>query len=196
MILKLTPNTHPILHEKIKKCSYNLNRQELSKILIDSMIHHNGVGLSANQIGISERVFVMIRDIEFNEIIVCFNPQIIKTYKEEVEMEEGCLSYPDLYLNISRPKKIIVKYEDVDKKTHKLKLDGLAARVFLHEYDHMQGINFTDLQTYHYGLFPIDIVFNELASLVTGGFASIVCVWFGSVPGGFINLTSAQTAAY
>ena len=147
MILKLTPNTHPILHEKIKKCSYNLNRQELSKILIDSMIHHNGVGLSANQIGISERVFVMIRDIEFNEIIVCFNPQIIKTYKEEVEMEEGCLSYPDLYLNISRPKKIIVKYEDVDKKTHKLKLDGFAARVFLHEYDHMEGDNFTLLQS-------------------------------------------------
>ena len=110
------------------------------------MIHHNGVGLSANQIGISERVFVMIRDIEFNEIIVCFNPQIIKTYKEEVEMEEGCLSYPDLYLNISRPKKIIVKYEDVDKNTHKLKLDGLASRIFQHEYDHIEGDNFTLLQ--------------------------------------------------
>ena len=110
------------------------------------MIHHKGVGLSANQIGISERVFVMIRDIELNEIIVCFNPQIIKKYKEEVEMEEGCLSYPDLYLNISRPKKIIVKYEDVDKNTHKLKLDGLASRIFQHEYDHIEGDNFTLLQ--------------------------------------------------
>ena len=145
MIKELIKSENSLLHRRIDSCSYNLNRQELSKILIDSMIHHNGVGLSANQIGISERVFVMIRDIEFNEIIVCFNPQIIKKYKEEVEMEEGCLSYPDLYLNISRPKKIIVKYEDVDKKTHKLKLDGFAARVFLHEYDHMQGINFTDL---------------------------------------------------
>ena len=145
MIKELIKSENSLLHRRIDSCSYNLNRQELSKILIDSMIHHNGVGLSANQIGISERVFVMIRDIELNEIIVCFNPQIIKKYKEEVEMEEGCLSYPDLYLNISRPKKIIVKYEDVDKKTHKLKLDGLAARVFLHEYDHMQGINFTDL---------------------------------------------------
>ena len=145
MIKELIKSENSLLHRRIDSCSYNLNRQELSKILIDSMIHHNGVGLSANQIGISERVFVMIRDIEFNEIIVCFNPRIIKTYKEEVEMEEGCLSYPDLYLNISRPKKIIVKYEDVDKKTHKLKLDGFAARVFLHEYDHMQGINFTDL---------------------------------------------------
>jgi len=147
MIKELIKSENSLLHRRIDSCSYNLNRQELSKILIDSMIHHNGVGLSANQIGISERVFVMIRDIEFNEIIVCFNPRIIKTYKEEVEMEEGCLSYPDLYLNISRPKKIIVKYEDVDKKTHKLKLDGLASRIFQHEYDHMEGDNFTLLQS-------------------------------------------------
>ena len=147
MIKELIKSENSLLHRRIDSCSYNLNRHELSKILIDSMIHHNGVGLSANQIGISERVFVMIRDIEFNEIIVCFNPQIIKTYKEEVEMEEGCLSYPDLYLNISRPKKIIVKYEDVDKKTHKLKLDGLASRIFQHEYDHMEGDNFTLLQS-------------------------------------------------
>lgn len=146
MIKELIESENSLLHHRIDSCSYNLNRQELSRILIDNMIHHKGVGLSANQIGISERVFVMIRDIELNEIIVCFNPQIIKKYKEEVEMEEGCLSYPDLYLNISRPKKIIVKYEDVDKNTHKLKLDGLASRIFQHEYDHIEGDNFTLLQ--------------------------------------------------
>ena len=146
MIKELIESENSLLHRRIDSCSYNLNRQELSRILIDNMIHHKGVGLSANQIGISERVFVMIRDIEFNEIIVCFNPRIIKTYKEEVEMEEGCLSYPDLYLNISRPKKIIVKYEDVDKNTHKLKLDGLASRIFQHEYDHIEGDNFTLLR--------------------------------------------------
>ena len=147
MIKELIESENSLLHHRIDSCSYNLNRQELSRILIDNMIHHKGVGLSANQIGISERAFAMVRDIEYNEIIVCFNPQIIKTYKEEVEMEEGCLSYPDLYLNISRPKKIIVKYEDVDKKTHKLKLDGLASRIFQHEYDHMEGDNFTLLQS-------------------------------------------------
>ena len=145
MIKELIKSENSLLHRRIDSCSYNLNRQELSKILIDSMIHHNGVGLSANQIGISERVFVMIRDIEFNEIIVCFNPQIIKTYKEEVEMEEGCLSYPNLFLKITRPKKIIVKYEDADKKIHKLKLDELASRIFQHEYDHMEGITYRQL---------------------------------------------------
>ena len=144
MILKLTPNTHPILHEKIKKCSYNLDRVEISKILKDKMIHHKGVGLSANQLGINERVFVMIRDLEYNEILTCFNPRIIKQSRKKVMMEEGCLSYPDLFIEVERSESIVVKYEDKDKVDHKIKLDGFAARVFLHEYDHMQGIDFTD----------------------------------------------------
>ena len=143
MIRELIKSDDPLLHNRIDSCSYNLDRNFLSRTLIESMIHHNGVGLSANQIGISERAFVMIRDIEYNEIIVCFNPRIIKTYSEKIEMEEGCLSYPDLCLNISRPKKIVVKYEDTDKKIHKLKLDGLSARIFLHEYDHLEGIKFS-----------------------------------------------------
>ena len=145
MIRDLIKSEDPLLHKRIDLCSYNLDRQFLSKTLIESMIHHNGLGLSANQIGISERAFAMVRDIEYNDIIVCFNPRIIKSYTEEVEMEEGCLSYPDLFLNITRPKKIIVKYEDVDKKFHKLKLDGLSARIFLHEYDHMEGITYRQL---------------------------------------------------
>ena len=107
------------------------------------MIHYKGIGISANQIGIWERAFAMIRDLEHNEIIVCFNPRITKSYTEEVEMEEGCLSYPDVFLKVKRPDKIVVKYEDVDKKTHKMKLSGLASRVFQHEYDHMEGIDFT-----------------------------------------------------
>ena len=109
------------------------------------MFHHRGVGLSANQIGIQERAFVMISDMETQDTITCFNPRIIKESKEKVVMEEGCLSYPDLILKITRPKKIIVKYEDVDKKIHKLKLDGLSARIFLHEYDHMEGITYRQL---------------------------------------------------
>jgi len=144
MIRDLIKSEDPLLHKRIDSCSYNLDRKFLSRTLIESMIHHNGVGLSANQIGISERAFAMVRDIEYNEIIVCFNPRIIKSYTEEVEMEEGCLSYPDLFLKIKRPDRIVVKYEDEDKKEHKIKLDGLAARVFLHEFDHLEGIVFTE----------------------------------------------------
>ena len=143
MKLQLTPNTHPILHERVKKCSYDLDRPKISKILYENMMLHNGVGLSANQIGINERVFIMIKDLEYNEVITCFNPRIIKRSSKTCVMEEGCLSYPDEFIEVERPESVVVKYEDVDKVDHKIKLEGLAARIFLHEFDHMEGINFT-----------------------------------------------------
>ena len=143
MILKLIPNTHPILHEKMKPCSEDLDRREMSRILKENMVHYEGVGLSANQIGISERVFVMILHMETEEIITCFNPRIIKRYKDCGWFEEGCLSFPDEIINVNRPNRIVVKYEDENKKEHKIKLDGFAARVFQHEYDHLEGIDFT-----------------------------------------------------
>ena len=142
-IKELVDPEHQLFHHRIQSCSYNLDRHHLSRVLVDNMIHHQGIGISANQIGIWERAFAMVRDLENNEVMVCFNPRIIKSYSEEVEMEEGCLSYPELFLKIKRPDKIVVKYEDEDKKTHKIKLQGLASRVFQHEYDHMEGIDFT-----------------------------------------------------
>ena len=146
MILQLTPNTHPILHERVKPCSKDLDRPEMSRILKENMIYYGGVGLSANQIGIGERVFVMMLNMETEETITCFNPRIIKRYDDNVWFEEGCLSFPDEIINVERPDRIIVKYEDEDKKDHKIKLSGMAARVFLHEFDHLEGIVFTQRQ--------------------------------------------------
>ena len=146
MILQLTPNTHPILHEKVKPCSKDLDRPEMSRILKENMIHYEGVGLSANQIGIGERVFIMMLNMETEETITCFNPRIIKRYDDNVWCEEGCLSFPDEIINVERPDRIVVKYEDEDKKDHKIKLSGMAARIFLHEFDHLEGIVFTQRQ--------------------------------------------------
>ena len=146
MILKLIPNTHPILHERVKPCSKNLDRREMSRILKENMMHYEGVGLSANQIGIGERVFIMMLNMETEETITCFNPRIIKRYDDNVWCEEGCLSFPDEIINVKRPDRIVVKYEDEDKKDHKIKLSGMAARVFLHEFDHLEGIVFTERQ--------------------------------------------------
>ena len=143
MLKPLIPSEDSLLHNKIKKCSYDLDRSKLSYTLNENMFHHNGVGLSANQIGINERAFVMMTDIESQETITCFNPKIIKESKNQVVMEEGCLSYPDLFLEISRPDSIIVKYEDEGKNIFKRRLEGFSARVFQHEYDHMEGIDFT-----------------------------------------------------
>ena len=143
MIRDLVKSDDSILHRKIQPCGVNCDRHFIAKTLIENMLHYEGGGLSANQIGMDTRAFAMIRDLENNEVIVCFNPRIVKSYAEEVEMEEGCLSYPELFLKIKRPDKIVVKYEDEDKKIHKMKLQGLASRVFQHEYDHMEGIDFT-----------------------------------------------------
>ena len=142
-IKELVEPEHQLFHHRINSCSYNLDRHHLSRVLVDNMIHYQGIGISANQIGIWERAFAMVRDLENNEVMVCFNRRIIKSYSEEVEMEEGCLSYPELFLKVKRPDKIVVKYEDEDKKIHKMKLQGLASRVFQHEYDHMEGVDFT-----------------------------------------------------
>ena len=143
MLKKLIPSNDKLLHEKIVKCSYNLDRGKLSYTLTENMFHHNGVGLSANQIGIKERAFVMISDIESQDTLTCFNPKIVKESKEMVTMEEGCLSYPEVFLDIVRPETIVVKYEDEGKELHKIKLTGFIARIFQHEYDHMEGIDFT-----------------------------------------------------
>ena len=143
MLKTLIPSDDPLLHKKISKCSYDLDRSKLSYTLTENMFHHDGVGLSANQIGIEERAFVMMIDIDLQETITCFNPRIIKESKDEVVMEEGCLSYPELFLDIPRPSSIIVKYEDEGKNLIKKRLDGFIARIFQHEYDHMEGIDFT-----------------------------------------------------
>ena len=144
MIRELVKSDNKILHQRVKSCGANLDRHFLAKTLIQNMLHYDGVGLSANQIGIDERAFAMIRDLEYNDIIVCFNPRVIKRYDDEVWCEEGCLSFPDEIINIQRPNRIVVKYEDEDKKDHKIKLDGFAARVFQHEFDHLNGIDFTE----------------------------------------------------
>ena len=143
MLKTLIPSDDPLLHKKIKKCRYDLDRSKLSYTLTENIFHHNGVGLSANQIGMDERVFVMMIDMDLQETITCFNPKIIKESKDKVVMEEGCLSYPELFLDVSRPSSIIVKYEDEGKNFIKRRLDGFIARIFQHEYDHMEGIDFT-----------------------------------------------------
>ena len=80
-IFKLIENTNPILATSLSGCSEDMNRQEMKNNLIETMEHFNGIGLSANQIGINERVFVMISDLDTQETITCFNPKILKYSK-------------------------------------------------------------------------------------------------------------------
>ena len=146
MIRDLVKSDDSILHRRIEPCGVNVDRHFISKTLIENMFHHEGCGLSANQIGMNIRAFAMIRDIEYNDVIVCFNPRIVTRSDECVWCEEGCLSFPDQFINVQRPDKIDVMYEDEEGKEHKIKLEGFPSRIFQHEYDHLEGIDFTQRQ--------------------------------------------------
>lgn len=117
-----------------------MNPIELADQLWENMIHYNGVGLSANQVGIDAKVFVMGKD-DFRMNV--FNPQILTFGKELIAYKEGCLTWPGLFLSIRRPKDIVVSYYDEKGENHKMRFEGMTARIFLHEYDHMIGVDFT-----------------------------------------------------
>tara|TARA_B100000745_G_scaffold281315_1_gene213918 strand:- start:758 stop:1273 length:516 start_codon:yes stop_codon:yes gene_type:complete len=142
-IFKLIENTNTALTIPLSGCSEDMNRQEMKDNLIETMEHYNGIGLSANQCGMMERVFVMYSDVKKKEIIACFNPKIITESDEEVFMDEGCLTYPGLWLKVKRPDGIEVTYEDENGEKQERAMFGLECRVFQHEYDHMEGTNFT-----------------------------------------------------
>ena len=142
-ICTLIESTNPLLRIKLSECSSDLDREKVESQLIDSMKHYQGIGLSANQEGIMERVFVMYSDVKKGEIISCFNPKIITQSDTEVVIEEGCLSYPGLWLKVKRPDGIEVEYEDKNGELQSKAMFGLECRIFLHEYDHMEGTDFT-----------------------------------------------------
>ena len=142
-IFKLIENTNLALTIPLSGCSEDMNRQEIKDNLIETMEHYNGVGLSANQCGVMERVFVMYSDVKKREIIACFNPKIVTESDEEIFMDEGCLTYPGLWLKVKRPDGIEVTYEDENGEKQEKAMFGLEGRIFQHEYDHMIGTNFT-----------------------------------------------------
>lgn len=117
------------------------DRQMLCDHMVSIMTRNNGVGLAANQINLNMAVFVMkYEGLPLNVI----NPEIINISSTTVLMKEGCLSEPGLYISLKRPRSIQVKFENVAGDICELEMAGMDARVFLHEYDHLQGIMFTD----------------------------------------------------
>jgi peptide deformylase len=126
--------------------SKDAGAEELENSMCDFMITNHGIGLAANQIGITKRVFVMgSYNIEgFPKPFALFNPKILEVSDEQVLDKEGCLSYPDLWLSVKRPAVIKVEYQDSKGNVHEVAMSGLIARCFQHELDHLDGICFID----------------------------------------------------
>lgn len=159
MILPIVAYGDPVLKKKAKEIPEDFpNLQELIDNMFETMYNANGVGLAAPQIGRSLRLFIVdaspfAEDEQVSEeekaILkeakeVFINPKIIEENGDEWDFNEGCLSIPEVREDVFRKPNIEIKYYDRDFKLHHKKLEGLFARVVQHEYDHIEGILFTD----------------------------------------------------
>jgi len=133
-----------ILGQKIEPFDFNnppIEPRYLAVSLVETMAKHRGIGLAANQVGLPYRVFVMgMQNVAF----ACFNPEILEMEGEET-IPEGCLSFPGLYLKVKRPFRIKVRYNEMNGNLKETMFEGLTARIFQHELDHLNGVRFTSL---------------------------------------------------
>ena len=141
--LQVYDDRHPMLSEVMPELVGvlpNASMTHLVKRMKMTMKLYSGLGLAANQCGVKERVFVIGTD-QFQ--MACINPKVIEVSEEIVKDNEGCLSFPAFFLNLPRPKWVEVEFTDENGVTKQTKLDGLTARCFLHELDHLNGVKFT-----------------------------------------------------
>ena len=129
----------------------NIHPAPIAMEMIDLMVKEKGIGLSANQVGFDGQIFVMKAqtNMQFGPYITVINPHIKGLSKEIEPGEEGCLSHPGLILKVRRPISAMVEFDtltpDYKSTIHvETKFDDLDARIFLHEYDHLYGIQFID----------------------------------------------------
>ena len=144
LICELVKETDPFLREKPEVFDFEnpqVDPEKLQKQLIENMIHHEGLGLSANQIGIPVTVFAMRMD---EHALVVFNPEILEWSEETTYMKEGCLSFPGLWIAMERAKTVAVKFQVFDGEEQAGSMTELSARIFQHESEHMDGELFID----------------------------------------------------
>jgi len=159
MILPIVAYGDPVLKRKAKEIPEDFpNLQELIDNMFETMYNANGVGLAAPQIGRSIRLFIVdaspfaeddVLPDEERAVLkdakeVFINPKIIDENGDEWDFNEGCLSIPEVREDVFRKPSIEIKYFDRDFNLQHKTLDGLFARVVQHEYDHIEGILFTD----------------------------------------------------
>lgn len=159
MILPIVAFGHPVLKKICKNITSDYeNLDSLIDNMWETMYAASGVGLAAPQIGLSIRLFIVDaspfsedKNLSLEEReklskfkMVFINPELKATSDDLNTFNEGCLSIPEIREDVVRENEIIVDYYDQDFNKKSLKLDGLRARVVQHEYDHIQGILFTD----------------------------------------------------
>lgn len=148
--MKLVIAPDVMLESAVKPFDHSLmHPAPISLDMIDLMNEKSGLGLSANQVGLNAQIFVMkaILNKKYGSPLTVINPVIKGISNEMEEGIEGCLSHPGLYLKVKRPKSIVVEFDTLtdDYKSVinvETKFDDIDARVFLHEFDHLHGIQY------------------------------------------------------
>ena len=120
------------------------DKEQFEHDMIRLMLDEKGMGLAANQIGITKRFFAIGHDSfdTFQKHAIIWNPQVINSSDEKVIDVEGCLSFKNIFVKVERPKIIEVQYETTQGETKTAKLDGMESKCFQHELDHLDGITF------------------------------------------------------
>ncbi len=145
-VLPIIKIGHPTLRKVAAPIQeFNKELQELAQNMIETMRLNDGIGLAAPQVNIYRRMFVIDKHLiqEDWEAEAYINPEILESEGAEA-FEEGCLSIPGIREEVVRPTKIRVRYQKLDGSQVEEMMDGLLARVFQHEFDHLEGILFTD----------------------------------------------------
>jgi peptide deformylase len=144
--MKLISSPNEFLNKVTKPFDFDsMDAKQVSGEMCQIMMAKNGIGLAANQVGVDAQIFVMrpTQHAEVTKPFAVINPIILEVSNEIEAGKEGCLSHIGLVLKISRPKSLVTQFLDIDGKECILELSGIDARCFLHEYDHLQGIEFT-----------------------------------------------------
>lgn len=137
----LIESSDPILKEVLLPFDFvnaPVNPIDFSYDLVKSMKIERGLGLSANQLGFPYRVFCM----ETSPVLVCYNPKIVNVSDEQIILEEGCLSFPNLFVKIKRPRSIRARFTYPNGQTVTMNFNDMTARIYQHEMDHLNGIIF------------------------------------------------------
>ena len=144
--MKLIVEPDPILNQTAEEWNFSVdqNPEQLEKDLIEFMFQNKGIGLAATQVGLPYRMFVMGSRANPETAQAFFNPMVVATVDEVDDLEEGCLSFPGVYVNIKRPKKILARWQNSKGEWQESEFDGYNCKCFLHELDHLEGIVFQD----------------------------------------------------
>jgi peptide deformylase len=170
MIYPIVAFGHPVLKKRaVDIVEGEVDVLELSEDMFETMKHASGIGLAAPQIGKSLRMFVAdaapLEDEEIGDWRQVFvNPVLLDETGNEWTFEEGCLSIPNIREDVVRPEKIKIRFFDEHWQQHEVEYGGMQARIIQHEYDHIEGILFTD----HLSAFKKRLLKSKLTNISKG----------------------------